>query len=199
MKHRGPLAVISTLVLAVIVLSACGGTAVPPTTSQQDTERQATYSTITPVELKAMLEHKDFVLVNVHVPYEGEIPGTDLFAPYSEIERYASELPQDRGAKVVLYCRYGPMSIYAANTLASMGFTNILVLEGGLAEWERQIEGIDRGGSPEGQARISFDQESVDLGKVPAGAAQSYTFTLRNTGDRLLELRDVRVEARDGC
>lgn len=34
-----------------------------------------------------MLENKDFLLLNVHITYEGEIQGTDLFVPYNEIEQ----------------------------------------------------------------------------------------------------------------
>lgn len=48
---------------------------------------RGSYRNITAPELKAMLEDKDFLLVNVHIPYEGEIPGTDLFVPYNEIDK----------------------------------------------------------------------------------------------------------------
>src|SRR5690606_30773808 len=33
-------------------------------------------------EFAERMEHEDAVVVNVHVPYEGEIAGTDLFIPY---------------------------------------------------------------------------------------------------------------------
>ncbi len=145
------------------------------------------------------MENKDFLLVNVHIPYEGEIPQTDLFAPYSEIEQYLSELPQDRSEPVVLYCRYGPMSVYAANTLVSLGFTSVYILEGGFSEWERP--GTEAGNTtPSGSTpRIHFDQDSVDLGRMSASSAQDYTFIIRNVGDGPLELRDVRVVALEGC
>lgn len=85
-----------------------------------------------------MLEHKDFLLVNVHIPYEGEIANTDLFLPYNEIEQNLSKLPQNKNARIVLYCRSGHMSAIAANTLVGLGFTNLWNLDGGMIKWEAQ-------------------------------------------------------------
>ena len=84
-----------------------------------------------------MLESKDFPLVNVHIPYEREIEGTDLFIPYDQIAERLDELPQERDAKVVLYCRSGSMSAIAAEALVSLGYTNVWNLEGGMIAWEQ--------------------------------------------------------------
>ena len=86
--------------------------------------------------LAAMLEKKDFPLINVHVPYEGEIEGTDLFIPYDEIESHLDRLPLDKNARIALYCRSGNMSASAARTLARLGYTDIWNLDGGMIAWK---------------------------------------------------------------
>ena len=51
-------------------------------TMQTPPQNAATFTTLTSAQLAAMLSRKDFFLVNVHVPYQGEIKDTDAFIPY---------------------------------------------------------------------------------------------------------------------
>ena len=94
------------------------------------------YTEVTPEQLKAMLETKDFVFINVHIPYEGEIARTDTFLPYNEIEKNLDKLPADKNTKIILYCRSGRMSAIAAETLVGLGYTNVWDMEGGMIAWE---------------------------------------------------------------
>ena len=96
------------------------------------------YTRITSDELSAMLKNKDFVFVNVHIPFEGNIAGTDLSIPYNEITDPVNlvQLPTDKNAKIVLYCRSGRMSQIAAEVLVKLGFTNVWNLTGGMVDWE---------------------------------------------------------------
>lgn len=95
------------------------------------------FQTISVARLREMLQHKDFPLVNVHVPYEGEIAQTDAFIPFDEISDHLDELPADKAAPIVLYCRSGRMSEIAASELTALGYTNVSHLAGGMVGWEK--------------------------------------------------------------
>ncbi len=84
-----------------------------------------------------MLTKKNFFLVNVHVPYEGDIEQTDADLPYDQVEQQLGSFPSDRNAPIVVYCRSGRMSATAVETLVRLGYTNVWHLEGGFLAWER--------------------------------------------------------------
>jgi rhodanese-related sulfurtransferase len=90
---------------------------------------------LTAQQLSDALPGKGFTLVNVHIPYAGELPQTDLFIPYDQIEAQSSKLP-DKSAPIVLYCRSGRMSTDAAKALVKLGYTNVMELDGGMSAWE---------------------------------------------------------------
>ncbi len=94
------------------------------------------YMNVSPAQLRQMFLAKDLILVNVHVPYVGELAQTDIFLPYTDIEANPSKLASDKNAKIVLYCSSGHMSGLAATTLIKLGYTNIWNLDGGMAAWQ---------------------------------------------------------------
>lgn len=83
-------------------------------------------------ELKRALANKNFVLINVHTPYAGEISGTDFFIPYDRIATDTTDLPNDKNIPIILYCRSGRMSHDALISLKKMGYTNVRELTGGM-------------------------------------------------------------------
>jgi rhodanese-related sulfurtransferase len=93
------------------------------------------FRTIAQAQLAQMLARKDFLFVNVHVPYDGEIERTDLFIPFDHIADNLDKLPSDKNANIVLYCRSGRMSEIAAGTLSKLGYTSVSYLAGGMIQW----------------------------------------------------------------
>jgi phage shock protein E len=93
------------------------------------------YRDISVAELQAMLAEKDFPLINVHVPFEGDLPGTDDSIRFDEIGQHLDRLPADRDATIVLYCRSDRMSHEAAAELVRLGYTNVHHLAGGFIAW----------------------------------------------------------------
>jgi rhodanese-related sulfurtransferase len=122
------------LLLLLLALSACQARSVAGETVDVS---GGSYKNVTPHVLRTMLKDKDFVLVNVHIPFAGNISGTDHSIAYDQIEQNLSQLPVDKNAKIVLYCRSGHMSQIAAEKLVSLGYTNIWNLKGGMLEWEK--------------------------------------------------------------
>lgn len=136
------------VLLAMITLVGCtagqAGTATPAGKAQDASATMGkkvsvgggAYTDVNSDELKAMLDKKDFAFINVHIPYEGEIPNTDAFIPYNEIEKNLDKLPKDKNAKIVLYCRSGRMSAIAAESLVKQGYTNVFNHTGGMVDWQ---------------------------------------------------------------
>jgi rhodanese-related sulfurtransferase len=123
--------------VVAVALAGCGQSAVPQAPTKVNVKGGA-YTNVAAAQLKQMLAAKDFVFINVHIPYEGEIALTDAFIPYDQVEdaSYIAQLPADKNAKIFLYCRSGRMSAIAAEKLVPLGYTNIWNLEGGMVAWE---------------------------------------------------------------
>ena len=130
--------VLMVLGILVIALGLSGCASQPAVIAETKvTVPGGTYTNTTTAQLKQMLARKDFVFVNVHIPYAGEIERTDEFIVYTDIEQSLSKLPADKNAKIVLYCSSGRMSEIAANTLVKLGYTDVWNVEGGMVAWEK--------------------------------------------------------------
>ena len=132
MRHLASL----MLVLLVLVLAGCN--AAPPASAPSAlfdaAQNSDGFADISVAQLANALENKNFTLVNVHIPYAGELPETDLFIPFNEIDSHEGELP-DKDSPIVVYCRSGAMSTQAAATLVAAGYTQVYELDGGMVAW----------------------------------------------------------------
>lgn len=120
------------LMFVLLALTACqGGSEI----GKEEEIEGGSYRIVTVQELLSMLEAKDFLMVNVHIPWEGDIPQTDLQLPYDQIEQNLDQLPEDRDAKILVYCLTSGMARKAVATLVSQGYTNVWMLDRGTTAW----------------------------------------------------------------
>lgn len=110
--------------------------------SQVQTEKQATYQTISTETAKKRLDsEKGIILLDVRTLAENRekrIPGS-LLIPVDEIKKQAADKLKDKNAAIFVYCRSGNRSAIASQELANMGYTNVFDL-GGINNWSYETE-----------------------------------------------------------
>ncbi len=116
-------------------------------TISEEAAEAARDSTITVVQLKAMLDARDageddFVLIDVREPGEFEIvsiPGAILIPKGEFLDGSALErLPNDK--RVILHCKVGGRSAEALAVVKGAGFSDATHVGGGILQWVAQIE-----------------------------------------------------------
>lgn len=123
-------------VLAAVTLgslSACVGTGEPAAPASDGVT--PTVRLLPSAEFAEVIREPGRITINVHVPFEGELPRTDLMIPYDQVREQQSRLPADRSAPIAVYCRSGQMSAEAARTLTDLGYADIVDLDGGMEAW----------------------------------------------------------------
>ncbi|MGC4115071.1 MAG: rhodanese-like domain-containing protein [Myxococcales bacterium] len=118
--------------------------AVPDATAVEppDAAAVATLGKLSVADLWAALQatpdggDKGFLLINVHVPYEGSIPGTDAHITYLDPNAIAAYVGTDLDRPVVVYCKSNYMSTIAGNDLVSRGYRAVRYLDGGMNGWK---------------------------------------------------------------
>lgn len=94
----------------------------------------STFSELSADQFNMALADETTYVINVHVPYEGEIDDTDALIAFDEIAE-STDLPSDLDQPILLYCQTGRMSKIAATTLIRMGYTDVGHLVGGMRAW----------------------------------------------------------------
>jgi len=94
-------------------------------------------------QFEDILNSENVFVINAHLPYIGEIEGTDLIAEdWENMQTYVNQLPENKNTPIAIYCRSGRMSAISAEQLIEMGYENIYNLEGGMKLWEENGKSI---------------------------------------------------------
>lgn len=144
MKQTGFIMLCTLALILTACTSATPGQPTVEVVGEKVFVEGGSYVDVNVAELQTMLANKDFTFINVHIPFEGNIASTDLSLAYDQIDQHLDQLPSDKNAKIVLYCRSGRMSAIAAETLIGLGYTNLWNLTGGMVAWEQAGLKIDR-------------------------------------------------------
>ena len=129
---RASVAGLGLLAALAAILAACGGSGGSATA----TAKPSGVTILSPVAYRdALAAGPNAFVVNVHTPYEGELPGTSAFVAFDRINEGAADLPADKSAPLYIYCRSGRMSAEATPALQALGYTNIIDLKGGMNAW----------------------------------------------------------------
>lgn len=110
--------------------------------TETDKGDSAMYEQITAEAAKKIMDSgQDFIILDVREQDEfdaGHISGAILI-PYTEIESKAESVLSDKDKQILVYCRSGRRSKIAAETLTSLGYTNIKEF-GGIIDWPYEVE-----------------------------------------------------------
>jgi len=95
---------------------------------------------ISPQELRQNLQSESILplVIDVREPREyqrGHIPQAKL-KPLPQLFSKPEMLPPPNGQKVIVVCRSGQRSRRAARILLNRGYTNVMILKGGMLAWE---------------------------------------------------------------
>lgn len=137
MKARCVQRRVAVAVLFVALLAGCssGGEKTSIANGKEPARTAEAFARLDPAAFADRMNDSSAVVINVHIPYEGELEQTDAFIPYDKILGDA-RLPKDKNSEILLYCRSGRMSEEAGTALHDAGYTNIAHLEGGMKGWE---------------------------------------------------------------
>ena len=106
--------------------------------NEEVSNEMGAYKNITAAEVKEKLSSsKDIILLDVRTEAEynqGHIPGSILI-PVDELKNRALNELKDKNAAIIVYCRSGARSANASGILASLGYTNVYNMIGGIMGW----------------------------------------------------------------
>jgi phage shock protein E len=107
--------------------------------TKEDLVRQAkeTVAQVSVEEANALLDKGEVLFIDCREENEfkgGHIPGS-LHLPRGLLEFKIAEKVPDKNTEIIIYCRTGGRGNLSAQTLNTMGYTNVRQMEGGWKAW----------------------------------------------------------------
>lgn len=142
------LALLLSMVVLTFALAACGSdndNTSPESSAGNTAQNEETtlesepgqYQTLSIDEFAAIVENQadDYQIINVHIPYAGEVVNTDANIPYNDLDALTAAIAS-KDSPVILYCRSGNMSEQASRALVELGYRQVWDVPGGMAAWQ---------------------------------------------------------------
>ncbi len=87
-------------------------------------------------------ENPDALLVDVREPWEHRLAsiGASLLIPLGTLAATASDLLEDPDRTIIVYCHHGIRSLQACGLLATMGYSDLVNLDGGIDRYSRLVD-----------------------------------------------------------
>lgn len=170
------------LLLGILVVAAV---AVGPKQNPKQAGQALKPQLITPAVFSKLAKDENNFLLDVHVPEQTHIPGTDKFIPFDQIAGNIDQLPADKNTNILVYCRSGNMSKNAAQKISELGYLNVYDLEGGIDSYR------------ESNVEVKISPASRDLGEVIYGDVVETIFTFTNFSPASVKITGVSTSC--GC
>lgn len=95
------------------------------------------YENMSPTEAAALIKSGACYVIDVRTPREfvaHRIAGAHLL-PVQELQQRHGEIPRESEKKLLIICEHGVRSVGTCQVLAENGWTNLVNMTGGMAEW----------------------------------------------------------------
>lgn len=98
---------------------------------------ESVYHDCDPDTFRELVNRPDVYTLDVHVPEQRHVDGTDAFIPYDSIRDHRDLLPEE-DTPIALYCRSDGMSREVTDVLSELGYEEIHHLRGGIQAWNER-------------------------------------------------------------
>jgi len=98
---------------------------------------------IAPQNLEKLLHDRpDIVLLDVREAWEHDLASlkSSILIPLATLAAKVEEMIPDKSTPVVVYCHHGIRSLQGCGLLASLGYTEVINLSGGIDRYSHEVD-----------------------------------------------------------